>query len=88
VANDGVAGVVITAVGIGRICVVGTLAGTDVAGIITTVYPVMVITLVTVDGTSTEGIRTGELETGTEVGMVIVFKIVDETGDPVGIETT
>jgi hypothetical protein len=67
----------ITEAGIVRTWVVGTLAGTDVAGIITTVYPVMVITLVTVDGTSTEGIRTGEAGNVTEVGMVIVFKIVD-----------
>jgi Rieske Fe-S protein len=83
-----VAGVEITADGIVRTWVLGTLAGTEVAGIMTTVYPVIVITLVTVDGTSTEGIKTGEVGTETDVGMVIVFKMVEATGEPVGIETT
>jgi hypothetical protein len=44
---------------------------------ITTVYPGMVITVVTVDGTSTDGIRTGDCGMVTAVGMVMVFKMVE-----------
>jgi hypothetical protein len=47
-----------------------------------------VITLVTVVGTSTDGIKTGEVGNVTDFGMVIVLKMVEATGDPVGIETT
>jgi hypothetical protein len=82
VANDGV--------GLGgrvRTWLDGTLAGTDDDGIITTVCPGIVIT-VTVDGTSTAGMRTGDDGKVTAVGMVIVCKTVDGIGDPVGIVTT
>jgi hypothetical protein len=53
----------------------------------TKVVDEMVTTLVTLDGTSVDGIKTGDGGIGVDDGITIVCKIDDETAEWVGIET-
>jgi hypothetical protein len=69
VANVETAGAPITSDGIATTDEAGTVLGTEVAGIITTVYDGIVTTSVTLAGTSVAGIKTGLAGIVVELGI-------------------
>lgn len=86
-ANDGVAGLLITAVGIVKTELEGKLVGTDVAGIITKVV-VLIVIIVTDFGTDDDLTKTGDDGNEDFGGKTMVSRTVVEIAGGIAVVGT